>query len=116
MSALTSNEVQQQLQLINSKSEQLLKLLEYNIDIDNTDDDLKIDEITQRQVERDQLITAFFKQYSKNEIQNELPLINTMISLDMSLQSKTEELKKVFASKIIKIKKGKKSALTYKKY
>jgi len=66
MSALTSNEVQQQLQLINSKSEQLLKLLEYNIDIDNTDDDLKIDEITQRQVERDQLITAFFKQYSKN--------------------------------------------------
>jgi hypothetical protein len=110
---LTNNEIQQQLQLINHKSEQLLKFLEHNIDID---EDLEISEITQLQVDRSQLISMLFKQYSTVQIQNELQLINNMIDLDTRLQSKTEELKQALANKLIKIKKGKKSALTYKKY
>ena len=110
---MSVNDIKQTLQLINSKSQQLLKLLEYNID---TDENLEVDEITQLQTDRDQLISSLFKQYSNVQIHNELQLINKMVNLDASLQIKTEELKKAFASKLIKIKKGKKSTLTYKKY
>jgi hypothetical protein len=39
-----------------------------------------------------------------------------MVNLDSDLQIKTEALKQAFASKLIQIKKGKKSTLTYKKY
>lgn len=107
------NDIKQQLQLINTTSQQLLSLLEHNID---TDEDLEVDEITQLQVARDQLISSLFKQYSNVQMHNELQLINNMINLDTNLQRKTEELKKTFADKLINIQKGKKSALSYKKY
>ena len=98
---------------INIKSHQLLKRLEYDVD---TDKDLEVDEITQLQAVRDQLISSLFTQYSNDEMQKELELINKMVSLDADLQIKTKELKQAVASKLIKIQKGKKSALTYQKY
>lgn len=110
---MTVNDIKQQLQLINTKSQQLLKRLEYNVE---TDESLEVDEITQLQTVRNQLISNLFNQYSKDEIQQELQLINEMVKLDIDLQIKTETLKQAFASQLIKIKKGKKTALTYKKY
>jgi len=98
---------------INIKSHQLLKRLEYDVD---TDKDLEVDEITQLQAVRDQLISSLFTQYSNDEMQKELELINKMVSLDADLQIKTKELKQAVANKLIKIQKGKKSALTYQKY
>ena len=98
---------------INIKSHQLLKRLEYDVD---TDEDLEVDEITQLQAVRDQLISSLFTQYSNDEMQKELELINKMVSLDADLQIKTKELKQAVANKLIKIQKGKKSALTYQKY
>ncbi|WP_114325247.1 hypothetical protein [Candidatus Colwellia aromaticivorans] len=110
---MTVNDIQQQLKLINIKSQQLLKRLEYNID---TDENLEVDEITQLQTAREQLISHLFSQYSRDDIEKELLLINQMVNLDADLQMKTEELKQAFASKLIKIQKGKKSAITYNKY
>ena len=110
---MTVNDIKNQLQLINTKSQQILKRLEYNTD---TDENLEIDEITQFQAVRKQLISDLFNQFSHNEIQAELQLINQMISLDADLLVKTEKLKQTFANKLIKIQKGKKSASTYKKY
>lgn len=107
------DDIKQQLLLINTKSQQLLKLLEYNIE---TNESLEVDEITQLQVDRDQLISILFQQYTKNQMHDELQLINEMVNLDTNLQIKTEELKKSFANKLINIQKGKKSAITYKKY
>lgn len=110
---MTTNDIEQQFQLIITKSQQLLKRLEFNID---TDENLEVDEIKQLQTAREQLISNLFNQYSKDEIQKQLNLVNQMVNLDADLQIKTEELKHAFASKIITIKKGKKSALSYKKY
>ncbi|MBL4900457.1 MAG: hypothetical protein JKX76_12635 [Colwellia sp.] len=110
---MTINAIKQQLQFINNKSQQLLKRLEFNIE---TDENLNIDEIAQLQTERAQLISSLFSQYSSNEIEKEQPLIQKMVDLDADLQIKTEAVKQAFASKLIKIKKGKKSTLTYKKY
>ena len=110
---MTINAIKQQLQFINNKSQQLLKRLEFNIE---TDENLNIDEIAQLQTERAQLISSLFSQYSSNEIEKEQPLIQKMVDLDADLQIKTEAVKQAFASKLIKIKKGKKSTLTYQKY
>lgn len=110
---MSINDIKQQLQLINTKSQQLLKRLEFNI---NTDEGLEVDEIKQLQTVREQLISSLFTQYSRDEIHNELQLVNQMVELNADLQIKTEALKQAFASKLIKIKKGKKSTLTYKKY
>ncbi len=110
---MTAKSIEQQIQLIIAKSQHLLERLEFNID---TDENLEVDEIKQLQADREQSISSLFNLYSKNEIQKELQLINQMVSLDTELQIKTEELKHSFAKKLIKIKKGKKSALTYKKY
>jgi Arc/MetJ family transcription regulator len=110
---LTADNIEQQLQLINIKSQELLKRLEINID---DDESLDTDKITQLQTEREQLISHLFAQYSKSDIEKELSLINVMVNLDTDLQIKTEALKQSFANKLIKIKKGQKSAKTYKKY
>jgi hypothetical protein len=110
---LTVNDIKQQLQLINTKSQLLLKRLEYDVE---TDDNLVLDDIARSQAVREQLISNLFNQYSHDEIQIEIQLVNKMVSLDVNLQRKTEELKQAFASKLIKIQKGKKSAVTYKKY
>jgi hypothetical protein len=110
---LSANNIKFQLQLINTKSQELLKRLEYDID---TDENFEVDEITALQVARDQLISNLFNQFSNDQIQKELELINQMVNLDADLQLKTEALKKAFADKLIKIKKGQKSALTYKSY
>lgn len=110
---MTVDNVEQQLQLINSKSHELLKRLEINVD---AGEDLETDEITQLQTEREQLISQLFAQYTNKDIEQELSLINQMIGLDTDLQIKTAALKQSFASKLIKIKKGQKSAKTYKKY
>lgn len=110
---MTTNAIKQQLQLINTKSQQLLTRLEYDFD---KDDDFDVEEITQLQTEREQLISHLFNQYSRNEIEKEQLLINQMVDLDANLQIKTEALKQAFASKLIQIKKGKKSTLTYQKY
>ena len=105
--------MKQLLQNINLKSHQLLKRLEYNVDADES---LEVEKITQLQTARDLLISSLFNQYSNEEMQKELDLINKMVSLDADLKVKTKELKQAVASKLIKIQKGKKSALTYKKY
>lgn len=110
---MTVNDIKQKLQLINTKSQQLLKRLEYNVD---TNENLEIDKITQLQAARQQLISGLFNQYSNDELQKELELINLMVNLDTDLQIKTKELKQAIASQLIKIQKGKKSTLTYKKY
>lgn len=110
---MTTNDVKQQIQLINTKSQLLLKRLEFNIDID---ENLDIDEITQLQADREELISHLFKQYPNNEIEKEQQLINQMLDFDKILKIETEALKAAFASKLIKIKKGQKSAITYKKY
>lgn len=110
---MTINAIEQQLQFINTKSQQLLKRLEFNVE---TDENLNIDEITQLQTDRAQLISYLFSQYSSNEIEKEQLLIKQMVNLDADLQIKTEAVKQAFASKLIKIQKGKKSAITYKKY
>jgi hypothetical protein len=107
------NDIKQQLLFINTKSQRLLKLLEYNIE---TNESLDVDEITQLQADRNQLISTLFEQYTKIQMHDELQLINEMVNLDANLQIKTEELKKAFADKLINIQKGKKSTLTYKKY
>jgi hypothetical protein len=110
---LTVNEIKKQLQLINTKSQQLLKRLEYDVE---TDENIALDEITQLQAARERLISNLFTQYLLNDIHAELLLINKMVSLDAKLQLKTAELKQDFANKLIKLQKGKKSASTYKKY
>jgi hypothetical protein len=112
---LTVNNVKQPLQFINTKSQELLTRLEYYIDSEE-DENLDVEEITQLQAAREQLISDLFNQYSNDEMQKELELINQMVSLDADLKMKTKELKQAVASKLIKIQKGKKSALTYKKY
>lgn len=109
---MTNNKVKQQLTEINIKSNQLLKRFEYDI---NADEDLEVDEILKLQAIREQLISNLFEQYPINEIQQELALINQMVSVDSELKVKTKSLKQSLADKLIKVKKGKKSALTYKK-
>lgn len=110
---MTINNIKKDLQLINTKSQELLKRLEFNLD---TDESLDVDEISQLQTTRHQLVIDFFNQYSSDEIEKEPQLINKMINLDADLQIKTQTLKQSFASKIIKIKKGKKSTNAYNKY
>lgn len=110
---MTVNTTKQQLQLINTKSQQLLTRLEFDID---KDENLDFDEIAQLQADRDQLIKSLFSQYPSNEIEKEQQLIEQMMSTDEKLQTKTIELKQVFASQLVKLKKGKKSTLTYQKY
>jgi len=80
------------------------------------EENLETDKITPLQDERDRLISNLFNQYSNDEMHNELELINQMLSLDTDLQIKTKALKQFFANKLITIQKGKKSALSYKKY
>lgn len=109
---MTNNKIKLQLTEINIKSSQLLKLFEYDI---NADEDLDVDEILKLQEVREQLISNLFEQYPINEIHQELSLINQMVSVDSDLQVKTKSLKQALANKLIKVKKGKKSALTYKK-
>ena len=110
---MTVNNIAEHLQLINTKSQQLLKRLEYNVD---SDENLDIEEVSQLEADRKQLITRLFNQFSNDEIQCELLLINKMTELDINLKIKIEKLKQNIAKKLITIKKGKKSALTYKKY
>ena len=110
---MTIKDIKKQLQSINTKSQELLKRLEFNVD---TDEILEVDEITQLQSIREQLISSLFNQYSNDEMQKELLLINQMVSLDDELQTKTEKLKQAFASQLINIQKSKKSVSTYKKY
>ena len=107
------NDIQQQLQLITTKSQELLTRLEYDINSDTT---LAVDEINDLHSERSQLISNLFNKYSRDELQAELILINNILRLDSDLKAKTNELKQAFASKLIKIQKGKKSTSTYKKY
>lgn len=109
---MTNNKIKLQLTEINIKSSQLLKLFEYDI---NADEDLDVDEILKLQEVREQLISNLFEQYPINEIHQELSLINQMVSVDSDLKVKTKSLKQALANKLIKVKKGKKSALTYKK-
>lgn len=109
---MTNNKIKLQLTEINIKSSQLLKLFEYDI---NADEDLDVDEILKLQEVREQLISNLFEQYPINEIHQELELINQMVSVDSDLKVKTKSLKQALANKLIKVKKGKKSALTYKK-
>jgi len=110
---LTNNTIKHQLTEINIKSNQLLKLFEYDF---NTNENFNIDEILELQSVREQLISSLFEQHPLNEIQQELTLINQMVSIDADLKLKTNTLKQAFANKLIKVKKGKKSALTYKKF
>ena len=110
---MTTNDIEKQIQLIITKSQQLLTRLEYDFDTDDSFDEVKA---SQLQAEREQLIAYLFNHYPSNEIEKEHQLIHQMISLDSDLQIKTEALKQAFASKLIQIKKGKKSTLTYKKY
>jgi len=110
---LTNNTIKHQLTEINIKSNQLLKLFEYDF---NTNENFNIDEILELQSVREQLISSLFEQHPLNEIQQELTLINQMVSIDADLKLKTNTLKQALANKLIKVKKGKKSALTYKKF
>jgi hypothetical protein len=110
---LTTNDIEKHIQLIITKSQQLLTRLEYDFDSDESFD---VVQTTQIQAEREQLIAYLFNQYPGNEIAKEQQLIHQMVNLDSDLQIKTEALKQAFASKLIQIKKGKKSTLTYKKY
>ena len=96
--------MKQLLKDINIKSHQLLKRLEYDVD---TDDNLEVDEITQLQAARDRLISSLFNQYSNEEMQKELELINIMVSLDADLQIKTKKIKQAVANKLVNIQKGK---------
>lgn len=110
---MTNNTIKHQLTEINIKSNQLLKLFEYDF---NTNENFNIDEILELQSVREQLISSLFEQHPLNEIQQELTLINQMVSIDADLKLKTNTLKQALANKLIKVKKGKKSALTYKKF
>lgn len=87
--------------------------LEFDLD---KDENLDFDEISQLQADRDQLIKSLFTQYPSNEIAKEQHLIEQMMNADAKLKTKTVELKQVFASQLVKLKKGKKSTLTYQKY
>ena len=110
---MTYDKIKHQLTEINIKSDQLLKLFEYDF---NTNENFNTDEILELQSVREQLISSLFEQHPFNEIQQELTLINQMVSIDADLKLKTKSLKQALANKLIKVKKGKKSALTYKKF
>lgn len=94
------------------KSKQLLlKLDEFS-----AEEEIKADELVIIQVEREKLLKDFFNLYPIDEIQAYIELVNQVVELDTALIDKGQELKKLFSTQLIKLKKGQKSAQAYQKF
>jgi hypothetical protein len=98
------------------KSQQLLVRLD---ELDTTKE-LAQDEINEQLInlknEREILLQQLFDQYSKEQIQIHFFLVNQIIALDESLNTKSQKIKQSFSEKLISLKKGKKKADAYQKY
>jgi len=80
-------------------------------------DDSTVDnELTELVSKRDMLIHSLFTEKKADEIEQELDLLNEMVSLDSKLSSQSQSCKKILAEQVIKIKKGKKVSKSYQKY
>ena len=73
-------------------------------------------ELTELMENRQTLITRLFEQNTAKDIRAEPELVLDMITLDNQLTANAELSKKVITEQVIKIKKSKKVAKSYKKY
>ena len=73
-------------------------------------------ELTELMENRQTLITRLFEQNTAKDIHAEPELVLDMITLDNQLTANAELSKKVITEQVIKIKKSKKVAKSYKKY
>jgi len=125
------SETKQTLEQINEVSRQLLSRIlsmQENVPQDTiitnetANDEAEIDgstvdnELTELMSKRDMLIRSLFTEKKADEIEQELDLLNEMVSLDSKLASQSQSCKKILAEQVIKIKKGKKVSKSYQKY
>jgi len=62
------------------------------------------------------LISELFEQNTKEDIANELTLVNEMVSLDGEITSKSQACKQMLSEQVIRLKKGKKVSKSYQQY
>lgn len=121
----------QALEQINAVSRQLLsrildietKALESGIlNKDSNDDETDKDELVTEPAlielmsKREGLISELFEQNTKEDIANELTLVNEMVSLDGEITSKSQACKQMLSEQVIRLKKGKKVSKSYQQY
>tara|TARA_R110001583_G_scaffold86759_2_gene226559 strand:+ start:6192 stop:6590 length:399 start_codon:yes stop_codon:yes gene_type:complete len=80
------------------------------------DNELTDSELTGLASNRQNLITHLFEHNLLEEIKAQLPLLNEMTSLDAELSIKSQACKHALAEQVMKLKKSKKMAHSYKKY
>ena len=98
-------------------SQQLLvQLDEYFLAEDDTDTESLTKKLIEQQAKRETLLITFFEQYSTGEIQIHINLVNKLVALDEELTNKSKHLKSNVVEKLLTIKKGRKSAISYQKY
>ena len=86
------------------------------LDNELTDSELPDNELTELASSRQSLITHLFEHNLLEEIKAQLPLLNEMTSLDAELSIKSQACKHALAEQVMKLKKSKKMARSYKKY
>ena len=121
-----STSVKESLEQINQVSRQLLSRIQdmQNIlqeSLQSKDDTSTIiqetyNELTRLISIRQSLITHLFEQNSTEEIKTQHLLINEMKALDTELSIKYQTYKHALADQLIKFKKSKKAAKSYKQY
>lgn len=126
-----TNGVKESLKQINHVSRQLLSRIEdmqndiqeksqaqrdSSSDTRLTDNKLPDNELTELASSRQSLITHLFEHNLLEEIKAQLPLLNEMTSLDAELSIKSQACKHALAEQVMKLKKSKKMAHSYKKY
>ncbi|WP_019027005.1 hypothetical protein [Colwellia piezophila] len=94
------------------KSKQLLSKL----DEFSTDEEANAEGLASLQSEREQLLRECFKRYPIEQIQAYIELVNQVVQLDVALIDKSQQFKQAFASQLIKLKQGKKSAKAYQRF
>jgi hypothetical protein len=67
-------------------------------------------------IERHALINQLFEQYSQEQLNNELPLINEILSFDQQLTAQSQLNKSALSTRVIKLRKSDKVANLYKNY
>jgi len=112
--------IELQLQNIILKSQTLLTRLEHDFTDGDIDKNTHSPNFNSKDLEsllneRSELITSFFKRYSKSDVESFSSLLNKMIELDIALIEKSVQLKKHIAIQLIKLKKGNKSVNIYQK-
>jgi hypothetical protein len=67
-------------------------------------------------IERNDRINQLFEKYSQEQLNNELPLINEMLSFDRQLTSQSQLNKSALSNRVLTLRKSNKVANLYKKY